>query len=184
MEKTGLSFGSFKDYFSRLPDMIEQYITTKGGDLGEKSVFVDLMNIIRGERTKRLRKERQEEERKKRKEKARPAMVSSLNTAGIEGDIAEAIGQTVNPDTVDADIKQPTVSVNEAGKQSSADDKYTCMKCHRTSKESDCNNLQCPHCGEACVKTASDNPPDDATTTTSPRTGRKKRLKKHTTERS
>lgn len=24
---------------------------------------------------------------------------------------------------------------------------YTCIKCHRTSNASDCNNLQCPHCG-------------------------------------
>lgn len=107
MEKTGLSFGSFRDYFSRLPEMIEKYITTKGGDLGDKNVFVDLMNIIRKERTKRLRKERRV------KERARPAMVSSLHIAGIEDDIAEAIGATVNPDTVDKDIAQPTEPIDK-----------------------------------------------------------------------
>src|SRR5208282_5852962 len=38
---------------------------------------------------------------------------------------------------------------------------YTCMKCHRTSKESDCNNLQCPHCGGSMLeKTADGGRPD------------------------
>jgi hypothetical protein len=113
MQKTGLSFGSFKDYFARLPEVIEQYITSQEIEMGDQNIFVDLMNVIKKERTKRLRQERRQ------KEKARPAMVSSLHTAGIEGDIAEAIGEVVSPATVDKDIAQPTVSVPEAAKVSS-----------------------------------------------------------------
>lgn len=38
-------------------------------------------------------------------------------SAGVSGDIAEAKSEIVSPDTVDKDIKQPTESVEEAGKQ-------------------------------------------------------------------
>lgn len=132
IEKTGLSFGSFKDYFTRLPEMMENFITSHGNELGEKSVFVDLMNTIRTERSERERKERRQ------KQKARPAMVSSLHIAegieediaeaqavavppmkladGIGGDLAQAISNSENPDVVDPDIKQPTESVPEAAK--------------------------------------------------------------------
>jgi ssDNA-binding Zn-finger/Zn-ribbon topoisomerase 1 len=143
IKKTGLSFGSFKDYFTRLPDMIEQFITSHSDELGDKNIFVDLMNIIREERAHPERKNRMEGI----KERARPAMVSSLNTAGVEGDFTQAISNTENPDVVDPDIKQPTESASEAAKVSAEDDEYTCMKCHRTSDASDSNNLQCPHCG-------------------------------------
>jgi hypothetical protein len=152
IKTTGLSFGSFKDYFGRLPDMIEQFITSHSDELGDKNIFVDLMNVIRNERTQRERKDR------RHKERARPAMVSSLNTAGVEGDFTEAISNTENPDVVDPDIHQPTESVSEAAKVGAKDEKFTCMKCHRTSNGSDSNNLQCPHCGgnmkEAASKTA------------------------------
>jgi len=37
--------------------------------------------------------------------------------ADVSGDMAEAKSEIVSPDTVDTDIKQPTVSVDEAGKQ-------------------------------------------------------------------
>jgi hypothetical protein len=104
--KTGLSFGSFKEYYTLLPEMIEKYITTHGTELGDKSIFSDLMDAIIAERGKRERKE------KRQKERARPAMVSSLHIAAAE-----------------------------------EDEKLTCLKCHRTSKASDSNNLQCPHCG-------------------------------------
>src|SRR5579863_5773740 len=40
IKKTGLSFGSFKDYFTRLPDMIEQFITSHSEELGDKNIFV------------------------------------------------------------------------------------------------------------------------------------------------
>jgi ssDNA-binding Zn-finger/Zn-ribbon topoisomerase 1 len=152
IKRTGLSFGSFKDYFGRLPDAIEQFITSHSDELGDKNIFVDLMNVIRNERTQRERKDR------RHKERARPAMVSSLNTAGVEGDFTEAISNTENPDVVDPDIHQPTESVSEAAKVGAKDEKFTCMKCHRTSNASDSNNLQCPHCGgnmkEAASKTA------------------------------
>ena len=133
MEKTGLSFGSFKDYFSRLPEMMESFITSHATELGENSIFVDLMETIRAERSERERKERRQ------KQKARPAMVSSLKIAegieedvaeaqkaavspmkvadGIGGDFAQAISNSENPDVVDPDIKQPTKSVPEAAKQ-------------------------------------------------------------------
>jgi hypothetical protein len=133
MEKTGLSFGSFKDYFARLPEVMEEFILSHGSELGEKSIFVDLMNTIRAERTQRERKERRQQQ------KARPAMVSSLKIAegieedveeaqaasvspmkvadGIGGDFAQAISNSENPDVVDPDIKQPTETVNEAAKE-------------------------------------------------------------------
>jgi hypothetical protein len=158
IKKTGLSFGSFKDYFTRLPDMIEQFITSHSDELGDKNIFVDLMNIIRAEREQRERKDR------RHKERARPAMVSSLNTAGVETDFTEAISNTENPDVVDPDIHQPTESVSEAAKVGAEDEKLTCTKCHRTSNASDSNNLQCPHCG-GNMKTATEpwvvDPADD-----------------------
>jgi hypothetical protein len=40
---------------------------------------------------------------------------------GIEGDAAEAKAETVSPDTVDADIQQPTVSVDDAAHKSGAE---------------------------------------------------------------
>ena len=136
MEKTGLSFGSFKDYFSRLPEMMESFITSHATELGENSIFVDLMNTIRAERGERERKERRQ------KQKARPAMVSSLHIAegveedfaeaqkntvsplkvadGIGGDLAQAISNSDNPDVVDPDIKQPTESPSEAAKEAAS----------------------------------------------------------------
>ena len=180
MEKTGLSFGSFKDCLYRLPDMVEQFIMSHKTELGDKSIFIDLMNVIRTERERNAAFALAlESEKGRKKERARPAMVSSLNTAGIEGDFAEAISNTENPDVVDPDIQQPTESVSEAGKQAGdynpyatydrlkkkyddthevsyeggrarvvkKEEKFTCMKCHRTSNASDSNNLQCPHCG-------------------------------------
>jgi hypothetical protein len=81
IEKTGLRFGSFKDYFTRLPDMIERFIMSHSAELGDKNIFIDLMNVIRSERTQREYYQR---------ERARPAMVSSLNIAGVEQDYAEA----------------------------------------------------------------------------------------------
>ncbi len=41
--------------------------------------------------------------------------------ADISGDMAEAKSEVVSPDTVDQDIKQPTVSVDEAGEKHAAD---------------------------------------------------------------
>lgn len=140
MQKTGLSFGSFKDYFARLPEVIEQYITSQEIEMDDQNIFVDLMNVIKKERTKRLRMERRQ------KEKARPAMVSSLHVAGIEGDIAEAIGETVSPATVDKDIAQPTVSVPEAAKSAGGGDDYgpICPKCDKAIMT---KNYVCPNCG-------------------------------------
>lgn len=117
MERTGLSFGSFKDYFTRLPDMVENFITTHGTELGDTNIFIDLMNTIREERDERERKQQ-----RRQKERARPAMVSSLHTAGVEGDFAEAISNSENPDVVDPDIAQPTETVEEAGKQAGVED--------------------------------------------------------------
>jgi hypothetical protein len=47
-----------------------------------------------------------------------PTPDNTKQADGIEGDAAEAKAETVSPDTVDTDIQQPTVSVEEAGKQS------------------------------------------------------------------
>lgn len=99
-ERTGLSFGSLKDYLGRLPGLMEEYIITHAEEIGEESIFVDLMNRIR-----------------KQRPKARPARASSLNLASVEEDFSEAKAETVSPDTVDRDIQQPTVSVGEAGKR-------------------------------------------------------------------
>ncbi len=44
------------------------------------------------------------------------------SSADVSSDISEAKSETVSPDTVDADIKQPTESVEEAGKRASAID--------------------------------------------------------------
>jgi hypothetical protein len=44
------------------------------------------------------------------------------SSADLSGDAAEAKAETVSPDTVDADIPQPTVSVEEAGKFSSEEE--------------------------------------------------------------
>src|SRR5271170_7346824 len=114
MEKTGLSFGSFKDYFTRLPDMIEDFITSHGSELGNNNIFTELMNVIRQQRDKREAEERRQQ--KKQKEHARPAMMSSLRTAGVEGDFAEAIRNSENPDVADPDIQQPTESAEQAAK--------------------------------------------------------------------
>ena len=50
--QTGLSFGSLKDYLGRLPQLMEQYITTHADELGDEDIFVDLMNRIRTQREK------------------------------------------------------------------------------------------------------------------------------------
>ena len=47
----------------------------------------------------------------------RPVNPRHLQSSDVSGDIAEAKSEVVSPDTVDADIKQPTESVEEAGKQ-------------------------------------------------------------------
>ena len=137
IEKTGLSYGSFKDYFMRLPELVEQFITSHGTELGDKNIFIDLMNTIRAERDKRERKEKEKERRRVRPAMAVPAMASLKIAEGIEedimearenvvsplkeasgvgGDFAEALSNSENPDVVDPDIAQPTESAAEAAK--------------------------------------------------------------------
>jgi hypothetical protein len=45
------------------------------------------------------------------------ASLKPKNADDVSGDFSEAKSETVSPDTVDKDIQQPTVSVEEAGKQ-------------------------------------------------------------------
>lgn len=137
-DKTGLSFGSFKDYFMRLPDMIENFIVSHSAELGDKSVFIDLMNTIREEREKRQRKE--QAPHKERKEKAVPAMAASSRTAGVTEDFAEAISNSANPDVVDPDIKQPTESAGEAAKQAGGVKRQFEEEMERREKAGECQN--------------------------------------------
>lgn len=55
-----------------------------------------------------------------------PPDKSKKKGADVSGDVAEAKAEVVSPDTVDADIKQPTDSVEEAAAKTAYDsDKYT-----------------------------------------------------------
>jgi hypothetical protein len=57
-------------------------------------------------------------------EEHRPAESRKKKAADVSGDISEAKSEVVSPDTVDADIKQPTESVEEAAKVA-ADEIYS-----------------------------------------------------------
>lgn len=81
IDKTGLSFGSFKVHLYRLPEMVEQFIVSHSSELGDKNIFVDLMNLIRTERTKRERGE----QRQRKQQQRQPAM-ASLHLAASEDD--------------------------------------------------------------------------------------------------
>lgn len=54
-----------------------------------------------------------------------PTPINTKGAADISGDAAEAKAETVSPDTVDKDIQQPTVSVEEAAKKNAAFDKLS-----------------------------------------------------------
>jgi hypothetical protein len=128
MGKTGLSFGAFKEYLGLLPGLIDQYINSHREAIGEENAIVGLMDKINQERGK-----------------SRPAHVSALNIAGVEGDIDEARAAVVSPMTVasevqpdiaeaaagsdspgsvDQDIKHPVKSVPEAAKVADEVDHY------------------------------------------------------------
>ena len=90
MNKTGLSFGAFKEYLSQLPSLIEQYVESHRNELKDNAVLA-LMDKIKAERGN-----------------ARPARVSSLNIAGIEEDIEEARKAVVSPMRVASEV-QPEI---------------------------------------------------------------------------
>ena len=95
MERTGLSFGSFKEYLGRFPGMLENYIRRHSSDLGKASPFVRIVEKIRP---------------------ARPARGKAVG-ASVQGDVAEAGAGAASPDSVDPDIVQATTSVPDAAKQ-------------------------------------------------------------------
>ena len=96
IERTGLSFGSFKAYLGEFPAVLEKYIRTHAKDLGAANPFVKLVETLRPQ--------------------GRPAKASALALASVEEDVAEARAETESPAAVDKDIAQPTESAEEAAK--------------------------------------------------------------------
>jgi hypothetical protein len=77
-QKTGLSTGSFKEYYTNLPAMLEKYVALHNDEL-EGNIILDLMDVIRQERERRTKAER-------RKQKAQPA-TASLNLAASDEEL-------------------------------------------------------------------------------------------------
>jgi hypothetical protein len=95
---------------------------------------------------------------------------SGKQSADVSGDFSEAKSETVSPDTVDTDISQPTVSVEEAGKTADFEDEMndtdeapswidkhsiTCANCGELADEREATRL--PE-GELCARCATEHP--------------------------
>lgn len=103
--------GDFSEAHSEVdsPDTVDQDIKQPTESVGEagKRKNADVAEETKEERAKRLEDQRQRDARELTRRKA----------ADISGDISEAKSNTESPDGVDADIKQPTVSVPEAARK-------------------------------------------------------------------